>query len=217
MRPSSQSTRWWCTARTSSASRATRSTVAWSAAADIELTASGGWLAYQLSLHRRTASSLRRRLIWYLQSDQYRWIGATRAVLNRHRAHSRVASLSHSRDAVGRGGMGAPLAACYRLPRGTRPWSRMLTAIDERPDPRHRTRPQGGPSSSADSRLASRWTKDRDPRACWALIDTASRSVEFRVSYRVEAAARAVEASELPSEFADQLREAGGYRAPARA
>jgi hypothetical protein len=37
-------------------------------------------------------------------------------------------------------------------------------------------------------------------------------SVQFRrVAYDVEAAARAVEASELPSEFADQLREARGY------
>lgn len=56
--------------------------------------------------------------------------------------------------------------------------------------------------------------KDRDPRACWALIETApgSVSVEFRrVAYDVEAAALAVEASELPSEFADQLREARGY------
>lgn len=59
--------------------------------------------------------------------------------------------------------------------------------------------------------------KDRDPRACWALIETApgSVSVEFRrVAYDVEAAARAVEASELPSEFADQLREARGYQPP---
>jgi|SRR5450756_57385 len=56
--------------------------------------------------------------------------------------------------------------------------------------------------------------KDRDPRACWALIETARGSVSVafrRVDYDVEAAARAVEASELPSEFADQLREARGY------
>jgi putative phosphoesterase len=56
--------------------------------------------------------------------------------------------------------------------------------------------------------------KDGDPRACWALMETApgSVSVEFRrADYDVEAAARAVEASELPSEFADQLREARGY------
>lgn len=56
--------------------------------------------------------------------------------------------------------------------------------------------------------------KDRDPRACWALVETGpdAVNVEFRrVTYGVEAAARAVEASELPSEFADQLREARGY------
>lgn len=57
--------------------------------------------------------------------------------------------------------------------------------------------------------------KDGDPRACWALIDTVSGEVAFRrVAYDVEAAARAVEASDLPSEFADQLREARGYRVP---
>ena len=56
--------------------------------------------------------------------------------------------------------------------------------------------------------------KDRDPRACWALIETAPGSVHVafrRVAYDVEAAAHAVEASELPSEFADQLRGARGY------
>jgi putative phosphoesterase len=56
--------------------------------------------------------------------------------------------------------------------------------------------------------------KDGDPRACWALIETSTDDVrvEFRrVAYDVEAAALAVEASELPSEFADQLREARGY------
>ena len=55
--------------------------------------------------------------------------------------------------------------------------------------------------------------KDGDPRACWALIDTATDRVEFRrVTYDVERAARAIEASDLPGEFADQLREARGYR-----
>jgi putative phosphoesterase len=56
--------------------------------------------------------------------------------------------------------------------------------------------------------------KDGDPRACWALIETSTDDVRVdfrRVAYDVEAAARAVEASELPSEFADQLREARGY------
>ena len=56
--------------------------------------------------------------------------------------------------------------------------------------------------------------KDGDSRACWALVETslAAVRVEFRrAAYGVKAAARAIEASELPSEFADQLREARGY------
>jgi putative phosphoesterase len=57
--------------------------------------------------------------------------------------------------------------------------------------------------------------KDGDPRACWVLLDIATGRVEFRrVLYDVEAAAQAVEASELPSEFGPQLREARGYRTP---
>jgi diadenosine tetraphosphatase ApaH/serine/threonine PP2A family protein phosphatase len=60
--------------------------------------------------------------------------------------------------------------------------------------------------------------KDGDPRACWALIDTKDGSVEFRrVDHDVESAARAVEESDLPSEFADELRHARGYRAPVEA
>jgi len=60
--------------------------------------------------------------------------------------------------------------------------------------------------------------KDGDPRACWALLDTAADTVVFRrVEYDVEAAARAIEASDLPHEFAAQLREARGYRPPVRA
>jgi putative phosphoesterase len=60
--------------------------------------------------------------------------------------------------------------------------------------------------------------KDGDPRACWVLIDATTRLAEIRrVAYDVEAAARAVEASDLPSEFGDQLREARGYRVPLRA
>ena len=56
--------------------------------------------------------------------------------------------------------------------------------------------------------------KDGDPRACWALVETSPEAirVEFRrAAYDVEAAARAIEASDLPSEFAAQLREARGY------
>ena len=59
--------------------------------------------------------------------------------------------------------------------------------------------------------------KDGDPRACWALVETSPDRVTAevrRVAYDVEAAARAIEASDLPSEFAAQLREARGYRAP---
>jgi diadenosine tetraphosphatase ApaH/serine/threonine PP2A family protein phosphatase len=58
--------------------------------------------------------------------------------------------------------------------------------------------------------------KDGDPRACWALVETMSDGIRFdfrRVGYDVEAAARAIEASDLPDEFAAQLREARGYRA----
>ena len=57
--------------------------------------------------------------------------------------------------------------------------------------------------------------KDGDARACWALVETSAHriAVEFRrVRYDVEAAARAIEASDLPAEFAAQLREARGYR-----
>ncbi len=55
--------------------------------------------------------------------------------------------------------------------------------------------------------------KDGDPRACWVLVDTVDGSVEFRrVPYDAEAAARAILASDLPDEFAVQLREARGFR-----
>ena len=56
--------------------------------------------------------------------------------------------------------------------------------------------------------------RDRDPRACWALLETAPGVVHLelrRVEYDVETAARAIEASELPTEFGDQLREARGF------
>jgi diadenosine tetraphosphatase ApaH/serine/threonine PP2A family protein phosphatase len=55
--------------------------------------------------------------------------------------------------------------------------------------------------------------KDGDARACWALLDTPTDAVELRrVAYDVERAARAVETTDLPAEFAAQLREARGYR-----
>jgi putative phosphoesterase len=60
--------------------------------------------------------------------------------------------------------------------------------------------------------------KDGDHRACWALLETSIGSVEFRrVLYDIEAAARAVEASGLPTEFGPQLREARGYKASGKA
>ena len=58
--------------------------------------------------------------------------------------------------------------------------------------------------------------KDGDPRACWALVETsaAGLTVEFRrVDYDIEAAAQGILASELPHEFAAQLREARGFKA----
>lgn len=53
--------------------------------------------------------------------------------------------------------------------------------------------------------------KDGDPRACYALVELGRRSrAELRrVAYDVEAAARAVEDSGLPVEFAAQLRSGG--------
>lgn len=60
--------------------------------------------------------------------------------------------------------------------------------------------------------------KDGDPRACWTLVDidlsgdedSSTVEVEFiRVSYDVEAAARAVEESLLPDAFAQMLRQGG--------
>lgn len=57
--------------------------------------------------------------------------------------------------------------------------------------------------------------KDGDPRAGWVLVETGPQgiSVAFRrVAYDVEVAAAAIEASELPDEFAGQLREGRGFR-----
>ena len=54
--------------------------------------------------------------------------------------------------------------------------------------------------------------KDGDARACWALLDTEADTVAFRrVGYDVERTARTIEATDLPPEFAAQLREARGY------
>jgi putative phosphoesterase len=55
--------------------------------------------------------------------------------------------------------------------------------------------------------------KDGDPRAAWALLDTASGELTIRrVEYDVERSAAGILASELPHVFAIQLREARGYR-----
>ena len=61
--------------------------------------------------------------------------------------------------------------------------------------------------------------KDGDPRACYAMLewvqdldmkDSDGLSVEFiRVEYDVEKAAKSVEGSQLPNEFADMLRNGG--------
>jgi len=54
--------------------------------------------------------------------------------------------------------------------------------------------------------------KDGDPRACWALLDTATGALDLRrVEYDVEKTAQAILASDLPHEFAAQVREARGY------
>lgn len=55
--------------------------------------------------------------------------------------------------------------------------------------------------------------KDREPRACYIVVSAAGSdlTVEFvRVTYDVEAAAQAVEASEMPHEFAQMLRVGAG-------
>ena len=56
--------------------------------------------------------------------------------------------------------------------------------------------------------------KDGDARACWALVETSPHAVNVesrRVEYDVAEAAGAILDSELPDEFAGQLREARGY------
>jgi putative phosphoesterase len=53
--------------------------------------------------------------------------------------------------------------------------------------------------------------KHGDPRACWVLLNTTTGDADFRrVAYDVESAAQAIQANDLPHEFADQLREARG-------
>ena len=55
--------------------------------------------------------------------------------------------------------------------------------------------------------------KDNDPRACYVVMDAEGRGlhVEFvRVAYDIERAARAIEASEMPHEYARMLRDGRG-------
>jgi len=62
--------------------------------------------------------------------------------------------------------------------------------------------------------------KDGDPRAGYVVVDVSGKqvAVEFvRVEYDVDAAARAIIASDLPDEFADFLRTGGKTAAPATA
>lgn len=55
--------------------------------------------------------------------------------------------------------------------------------------------------------------KDGDPRACYIILKESENGVDVdfvRVAYDVEKAARAIEAAEMPDEFAAMLREARG-------
>ena len=55
--------------------------------------------------------------------------------------------------------------------------------------------------------------KDGDPRACYVVLESTDRelAVTFhRVAYNVERAARAIEASEMPAEYAEMLRTGTG-------
>jgi putative phosphoesterase len=55
--------------------------------------------------------------------------------------------------------------------------------------------------------------KDNDPRACYVLLEAAGTDLQaqfIRVPYNVERAARAIEASEMPDEYAQMLREGKG-------
>ena len=54
--------------------------------------------------------------------------------------------------------------------------------------------------------------KDGDPRAAYAVIDIgdAVKAAFVRVTYDFEAAARAIESTDLPAEFAEALRRGGG-------
>jgi len=55
--------------------------------------------------------------------------------------------------------------------------------------------------------------KDGDPRACYVVLqaEASTLNVEFRrVAYDIERAAQAIEASDMPHEYAQMLREGKG-------
>lgn len=57
--------------------------------------------------------------------------------------------------------------------------------------------------------------KDGDPRACWALVEISAGGVKVqfrRVAYDVEHVAEAILDSDLPDEFAGQVREGRGHQ-----
>ena len=59
--------------------------------------------------------------------------------------------------------------------------------------------------------------KDGDWRACYAILDTLTRSAEFvRVEYDLPRVTSAIRASELPTEFATDLETAGAAQTPGR-
>jgi diadenosine tetraphosphatase ApaH/serine/threonine PP2A family protein phosphatase len=51
--------------------------------------------------------------------------------------------------------------------------------------------------------------KDGDPRACYVVLEAEGRELHvafIRVAYDIETAAQAIEASEMPHEYAEMLR-----------
>jgi diadenosine tetraphosphatase ApaH/serine/threonine PP2A family protein phosphatase len=55
--------------------------------------------------------------------------------------------------------------------------------------------------------------KDKDPRACYVILEAVERSLAvrfIRVPYDVEKAARAIEATDMPHEYAHMLRLGSG-------
>jgi diadenosine tetraphosphatase ApaH/serine/threonine PP2A family protein phosphatase len=76
--------------------------------------------------------------------------------------------------------------------------------------PYHRVLPSGRQVINAGS---AGKPKDKDPRACYVILETVERplTVRFiRVPYDVEKAARAIEATDMPHEYAHMLRLGSG-------